>query len=219
MSEHVELRPAPGFIEAGVRDEFPMLRLDWVTVAARRRRSPPEVSDRLKALSSRYRGPSVIAMRAQPIPHAYRSFFHHVGLDPDVTRVPIEDVAVDRLMHGGFRSRDLVDDALLIALIETGVPVWALDADLVDAGGLGIRTTVGGDRLGSSGVGHHLAPGRLVVADAHCVHALLFGDLAPGHEVRTRTERIVLFTVGVPGVPTIHIEEALWLCAEVLQGG
>jgi DNA/RNA-binding domain of Phe-tRNA-synthetase-like protein len=219
MAEDLELSAAQGFVEPAVRAEFPALRLDWLTVAARRRRSPPEISRRLKELSSRYRGASVVGMRSQPIPHAYRAFFHQVGLDPDVTRIPIEDVALSRLLHGGFRSSDLIDDALLIALVETGVPVWALEAELVDPGGLGIRTTVVGDCLGSTGRGNHLAPGRLVVADAHCVHALLFGEVAPGHEAGPRTERIALFTVGVEGVPAIHIEEALWLCAEVLQTG
>ena len=120
-------------------------------------------------------------MRTQPIPHAYRAFFRQIGLDPDASRIPSEEAAVARLLQGGFRSRDLLADALLIALVETGVPVWALDADLVDAGGLGIRTTVTGERFGS--VESPLPEGRLVVADAHRAHALLFGPMAPGHAV------------------------------------
>src|SRR5207248_5419308 len=104
--------------------------------------SPPAVKQRLKALSNRYRGASVVAMRTQPIPHAYRAFFRQIGLDPDTDRIPSEEAAVARLLYGGFRSSNLVDDALLIALIETGVPVWAVDAELVDAGGLGIQTSL-----------------------------------------------------------------------------
>lgn len=219
MEEEVELRAAPGFVEPSVRVELPGLRLDWRSVEGGRRKSPREISRRLKDLSNRYRGASVVALRAQPIPHAYRAFFHQIGLDPDVTRIPIEQAAVGRLMQGQFRSTNLVDDALLIGLIETGVPIWALDADLVDAGGLGIRASVAGDRLGFTEFGHHLAPGRLVVADSQRVHALLFGDVAPGHGVGPRTARIVLFAVGVEGVPAIHLEEALWICAEVLGTG
>ena len=119
-------------------------------------------------------------------------------------------------MHGGFRSNGLVSDALTIALVETGVPIWALDADRVGEGGLGIRTSESGDRLGTSEYGDYLEAGRLVVADSGCIHGLLFGNLAPGHGVTKRTRRIVLFAVGVDGVPAIHIEEALWLCVEVL---
>ena len=98
------------------------------------------------------------------------------------------------------------------------MPVWALDADFVDAGGLGIRVTVAGDRLGSSEQANYVPPGRLAVADAQNVHALLFDDeVAPGHRVTPRTERVALFAIGVDGVPAIHIEEALFICVEALE--
>jgi DNA/RNA-binding domain of Phe-tRNA-synthetase-like protein len=219
MQEELELRAAPGFVAPDLRDEFPGLRLDWVSVDAGMRSSPREVKRRLKELSSRYRGASVVAMRTQPIPHAYRAFFHQIGLDPDTSRIPSEEVAIRRLLQGHFASKNLIEDALLIALIETGVPVWALDADHVEAGGLGIRPTVAGDRLGSTPLGHHLPPGRLAVTDSRGVHALLFGELAPGHGVSSRTGRIVLFAIGVEGVPLIHVEEALWICVEVIKAG
>jgi DNA/RNA-binding domain of Phe-tRNA-synthetase-like protein len=216
MRDDAELTAAAGFVEPGVRAEFPGLRLDWLTVACRPRESSAEVTRRLRALSNRFRGANVVAMRTQPIPHAYRTFFHHIGLDPETTRIPSEEAAVARLLHGGFRSRNLVDDALLIALMETGVPVWALDAGIVEAGGLGIRTSAAGDRFGSTEHGFELSPGRLVVADAQSIHAMLFGEIAPGHGVHPRTTHIALFSVAVEGVPSIHVEEALWLCVEVL---
>jgi DNA/RNA-binding domain of Phe-tRNA-synthetase-like protein len=213
--ENAELNAAPGFIEPELGSEFPGLRLDWVSARARRTASPPAVRQRLRALSNRYRGASVVAMRTQPIPHAYRSFFRQIGLDPDISRIPGEDVAVARLLHGEFRSSDLVEDALLIALIETGVPVWALDGDVVDPGGVGVRTTVEGDRLGTAEHATILRPGTPAVADARCIHARLFGEVATGHAVGPRSTRIVLFAVGVPGVPAIHVEESLWVCSEV----
>jgi len=211
-----ELNAAEGFIEPALAAEFPGLRLDWVRARARRRASPPEVRQRLKALSNRYRGATVVAMRTQPIPHAYRAFFRQIGLDPDTRRIPSEEAAVSRLLNGEFRSSDLIDDALLIALIETGVPVWALDGRRVDAGGLGIRTAVEGDRLGTTEYGSFLAPGTLAVADSSAVHALLFGGLAPGHDVGPACTELVLFSVTVPGVPAIHLEEAMWVCLEAL---
>jgi DNA/RNA-binding domain of Phe-tRNA-synthetase-like protein len=214
----VELAAAAGFVESNLRAEFPGLRLDWLTVSGRMRPSPREVRQRLRQLSDRYRGASVVAMRTHAIPQAYRAFFRQIGLDPDVDRIPSERIAVERLLYGQFRSGNLVDDALLIALIETGVPVWALDADLVDARGPGIRTTVAGDRLGTTEYADYLAPGRLVVADARCVHALLFGDVALGHGPGSGTTRLVLFSLGVEGVPAVHLEEALWVCVEVLRG-
>jgi DNA/RNA-binding domain of Phe-tRNA-synthetase-like protein len=215
MGGELELVAAPGFIEPRLKQEFPGLALAWLTVEVRHRASPRWVVQRLRALSDRVHGASVVAMRTHPIPHAYRTFFRQIGLDPDSTRIPSEEAAVARLLHGGFRSTDPLTDAMLIALVETGVSVWALNSDLVDAGGLGIRTTSGGERFGT--VSHSLPAGRLVVADSRQVHALLFGPVAPGHAADARTRRVALFAVGVEGVPAIHVEEALWTAAEALS--
>jgi DNA/RNA-binding domain of Phe-tRNA-synthetase-like protein len=217
VSEPPELGPAEGFVEPGVADEFPGLRLHWLTVEARRSESPPAVVGRLRYLSSRYRGAGVVVMRTKPIPQAYRAFFRQIGLDPDVSRIPSEGAAVARLLHGEFRSGDLISDACLIALIETGVPVWALDADRVDAGGLGIRTASEDDRMSTPAGLAGLEPGTLVIADQTSFHGVLFGQPLEGHGVSARTRRLVLFALGVAGVPAIHVEEALWICTELLS--
>lgn len=191
---------ASGLIEPLLQVEFPGLRLRWTAIDARVRPSPRELQRRLRELSDRYRGGGVVAMRTRPVPHAYRAFFRQVGLDPDAARIPSEEAAVWRLLQGRFQSRDTLQDALLIALVETGVPVWALDASVVDEGSLGIRVQAG----------------RLVVADAQRVHGTLFGDPVREHVPGAGTRRIVLFAVGVDGVPAIHLEESLWTCTEVL---
>ena len=136
---------------------------------------------RLRGLSDRVAGAGVVAMRTQPIPHAYRAFFRQVGLDPDAARIPSEEAAVRRLLQGRFQSRDTLQDALLIALVETGVPVWALDARRVDAGSLGIRAAASGERLGSAPGGRvRCRPGSWSWPTPR-VHATLFGEPAPGH--------------------------------------
>jgi DNA/RNA-binding domain of Phe-tRNA-synthetase-like protein len=157
-------------------------------------------------------------MRNEPVPHAYRTFFRGVGLDPDTTRTPIEAAALERLMRGAFRASNLIDDALLVALLETGVPVWALDDALVD-GPLGIRPSRGGERLGEGALAADLPDGRLVVADTVTPVAELFGAVSPGHAVSLQTTRVRLFTIQVPGVPVIHVEEALWTTVESLARG
>jgi len=216
MSEpDAALRPAEGFVDAEVAAEFPGLRLQWATSAARRRPSPPSVVRSLRQVSNRYFGGSVVAMRTKPVPQAYRAFFRQIGLDPDVQRIPSERAALARLVQGGFRSVDLIADACLIALIETGVPVTALDADGVDAGGLGIRPTGPGD-IERAGTGGELEPGTLAVADRTAVHAPLFGDPVTGHSPGAGAERVALYTIGVDGVPAIHLEEALWIVLELL---
>jgi len=207
-----------GRVEPELAEEFPGLRLVWTAVEARLRGSPPPVKQRLRELSDRYRGAGVVAMRTQPIPHAYRAFFRQVGVDPDAARIPSEEAAVRRLLQGGFRSRGALADALLLALVETGVPVWALDAGVADVSSLGIRVAVAGDVLGGGpGGGIPVPGGQLVVADSASVHATLFGEPAPGHAPGPRTAQIVLFAVGVDGVPAIHVEEALWVATDVLK--
>ena len=143
-------------------------------------------------------------------------FFAPPGLDPDAERTPAEAATLERLVQGGFRSESLLDDALLIALVETGVPIWALDEAHVE-GTLGIRLAGADERLGAAEDAPPVPPGRLVVADDRGPLAVLFGELAPGHGVTPDTQAMRLFSVQVDGVPSIHVEEALWQCADILQ--
>ena len=207
--------PEAGWVDAEVADEFPELRLFELAVDARPGRTPRSVQERLRYLSSRFRGPQAVAQRQQPVPWAYRVFYRHVGLDPDADRTPAEAAMLDRLMHGGFKSDNLLDDALLVALVETGVPIWALDADKVD-GTLGVRVAAEGEHLGRAEDAPPVPAGRLVVADARSPLAVLFGELAPGHGVTRDTASMRLFSVQVAGVPAIHVEEALFQCSEIL---
>ena len=208
--------PRRGWVAEEIRDEFPELRLLFVTVAASSGRSPRGVKQRLRGMSDRFRGSHAVTMRQAPIPWAYRVFYRHVGLDPDAERTPVEAAALDRLIVGAFRSRNLLDDALTISLVETGVPIWALDADRVH-GDLGLRLAAPGERLGRDAAAPPVPSGRLVVADHDSPLAVLFGELAPGHGVTPRTRRMTLFTVQVAGVPRIHVEEALFTCVDVLR--
>ncbi len=89
--------------------------------------SPPDIQHRLRERSSRFRGARAVSIRREPVPAAYRVFFRHIGLDPDVERTPIETAVLERMLRGGFPTGGLLADVLLIALIDTGVPVWALD--------------------------------------------------------------------------------------------
>jgi DNA/RNA-binding domain of Phe-tRNA-synthetase-like protein len=206
----------PGWVAEPLRAELPGLGLVSVEAPAPKlRRSPPGVREHLDALATRFRGADALVLRQRPIPHAYRVFFRHVGLDPDVTRVPVEAAWLERLVHGGFRSQGLLDDALTIALVETGVPVWALDADTLD-GPLGLRLAAQAERLGGATDGLALPAGRIVVADASAPVAPLFGEPAPAHGVTRRSKQMLLFAVHVAGVSAMHIEEALWMCVETL---
>jgi hypothetical protein len=178
--------------------------------------SPADLLSRLQEKSNRFRGANAVAVRREPVPSAYRVFFRHIGLDPEVVRTPIEAAVFDRMMHGGFISAGLLADVLLIALLDTGVPVWALDAESVD-GPLGIRASAAGERLGRGEDASELPRGRLIVADAAAPLAVLFGELAAEHAPRPRSPRLVLFAVQVAGVPELYAEEALWSARASLQ--
>ena len=203
-----------GWISPDLQEEFPELRLRWIEWEGGSGRSPDEVKERLKGLSNRYTGGKAVHLRQEPVPWAYRVFFRQVGIDPDDHRTPAEQAALDRMKHGSFRSRNLLDDALVIATVETGVPVIAFDADRVEPP-LGLRLSEAGESLG--GTGRPLSVRQIVVADAETSIAVLFGDMAETKGVHPQTTRMLLCTVQVKGVPEISVEEALWTTTEVLQ--
>ncbi len=240
--------PARGWCEREVEEELPGLRLVHLraAVAHAGRGSPPAVRARLRELSNRWAGPHAVNLRQRAVPAAYRVFYRHIGLDPDVVRTPIEEAMLARMFQGGFHSNHLLADALLIALVDTGVPVWALNAAVVE-GPLGIRASREGESLGgpparppaglpaglpagstrpparSPDLGSPpdalpLPAGQLVVADARSAVAVLFGEIAPGYLPASGVGDVELFTLQVPGVSSLHVEEALWMCHAMLEG-
>jgi DNA/RNA-binding domain of Phe-tRNA-synthetase-like protein len=213
--------PAEGWLEAEVARELPGLRLLSAEVRVGRAgpltgRSPADIEGRLRELSNRVRGARAIGVRTEPVAGAYRVFFRHVGLDPDLQRTPLEAALAERMMRGGFTGGGLLEDILLIALIDTGVPVWALDAQTLE-GPLGVRSSRPGEPLGRSGEPGAAADGGLVVADSAVALAPLFGECAAAHRPGPRSERLVLFALQVPGVPGLYVEEALWASASALE--
>jgi len=203
-----------GWIDVELAEEFPELGLDYVRVEARSGRSPFAVRDRMRRLSDRFTGSKVVHMRQDPVPWAYRVFFRQVGMDPDSDRTPIERIAVERLESGGLRSQNLLDDALVIATVETGVPVIAFDADKV-GDHLGLRLSRKGEALG--GGGRALPARQIVVADEDRTLSVLFGEIAEKRGVTRRTSRMVLVALRVKGVPAISVEEALWTASDLLR--
>jgi hypothetical protein len=211
--------PVLGWCEREVQSELPGLSLVQApaVLAHAGRTSPPGLRRRLHALSNRWAGPDAINLRQRPVPAAYRVFFRHIGLDPDAAPTPIEEAMLVRMLQGGFISSNVLADALLVALVDTGVPVWALAADGVD-GPLGIRATSDGEPFGRSSSAPRLPGGRLVIADSQVALAVLFGEIAPGHAARPVAGKLILFSLQVPGVPRLHIEEALWMAGSMLSG-
>ena len=214
MSE-LELHLHDGWVDADLSAEFPELRLVYAAVQARPGPSPADLKERLRALADRYTGGKVIHMRQDSVPWAYRVFSRQVGIDPDTDRTPVEAIALERLRHGGLRSENLVDDALTIAIAETGVPVFALDGDRVQ-GELGLRLSRPGEMLGST---RPLSTRQIVVADDSRPVAVIMREVAEDAGVTDTCAWMILCALQVKGVPRIASEEALWLAADVLSLG
>src|SRR5947209_7639542 len=117
-----------GAVSRELQAEFPSLSLRYCLVDAKPSRSPRPVRDQLTHLSNRLYGERAINLRREPIAHAYRVFFRHIGLDPDQMRTPLEAEIVERLRAGRFASGNLIEDALTVAIVETGAALRALDA-------------------------------------------------------------------------------------------
>ena len=91
-----------GPVDPAVAAEHPGLAVVAARVPFAPGPTPPEVRERLRRAADRWRGPQAVALRTRPVPWAYRVLFRHLGLDPDVTRTPVEALVLERLLHGGF---------------------------------------------------------------------------------------------------------------------
>jgi len=202
-----------GWVAPHVEEELPGLGIAWVTVDGRKGRSPEPVRQRLRDLSDRFYGAHAVHMRERPIPWAYRVFFRQIGIDPDETRTPVEQLALDRLHDGAFKSRGMPADALTIAIAETGVAMRAFDADRLD-GDLCIRESAPGESL--SGSERELPPRTLVVADGRVPLEPLFGGSESDRTVDSSTTRIAIAAISVKNVPQASVNEAFWIAESVI---
>jgi DNA/RNA-binding domain of Phe-tRNA-synthetase-like protein len=205
--------PAQGWVAPHIAAEFPGLGIAWVELDAREGKSPEPVRRRLRDLSDRFYGAQAIHMRERPIPWAYRVFFRQIGLDPDRTRTPIEQLALDRLHDGAFKSEGLPGDALTVATVETGVALKSFDSDRLE-GALCIRDSGPGESL--PGRPGELAQGTLTIADERGPVGLLFGATGEGYAVDPDSRRVTVVAIQVKGVPQIAVAEALWMATTTL---
>jgi DNA/RNA-binding domain of Phe-tRNA-synthetase-like protein len=141
-------------------------------------------------------------------------FFRHIGLDPDQTRTPIEQLGLDRMHDGSFKSRNRVEDALTIGMAEVGIALTAFDADGIE-GRLGLKLSAPKEAF--EGRSSPLPTGTIVIADEKRPLAILFGRQAEGRGVTKKTSRTALVAVGVKGVPDAAMEEGLWVAASSIR--
>lgn len=195
MSDEPDVRR--GLVSPAVAEEHPALWLAWTEVETVGGPTPRELRERLRRMADRVHGAEAIALRQREVPHAYRVFFRHVGLDPDAVRTPVEAVILRRMTEGGLRPQGLVADALTVAVLETGVSVQAFDG------------LVGAPRVEEAG-------GRLVLADEQGTLGVLFGE-AERAAVSKSSRRVALVAIVPPGVADLFVQEALWTAWDILR--
>ncbi|MEV4420344.1 hypothetical protein AB0L40_10275 [Patulibacter sp. NPDC049589] len=209
--------PTVGLVAADAAAVHPGLALLELTVPIRTaRKSPAWSKDRLARLSTSVDGHDVLTMHLAPVPAAFRALYKAMGRDPDADRPPQEEAFFRRLADGGFPHRGLPADALLIALAETGVPVWAVDADRV-RGPLAIRRATPDDHARLEPSPHPPGARDLVVADADGPVAAVGRPPHPDRAVRLATTHARLYALQLDGVADMRIHEAFWLCTSQLQ--
>ncbi len=198
---------AAGWVDPALAAEFPGLAL--VTRSCPGPVAPdPGVTERLDAVASRVRGRSAEEMRRGTVPAAYRAFYLQVGLDPDVEMTPVEAAIGRRLFDGGVKVSGPLQAALELAVLETGVPVCALNAGAL-AGLPGIRPAMPGEEVaGAAGIPEN-SPGRLLVADDAGPLCWLFGEPHGRGAASASSGALVLAAIGVPGVAPMVLDEAL----------
>jgi DNA/RNA-binding domain of Phe-tRNA-synthetase-like protein len=205
--------PEQGWVAPHIAAEFPGLGIASITVDGGPGKSAEVVRGRLRALSDRFYGSHAIHLRERPIPWAYRVFFRQIGLDPDRTRTPIEQLVLERLEDGAFKSVGMPQDALNVAIVETGVALRAFDGEQV--GRLCIRDAAPGESLPEQP--DELAQGTLVIADERGPIGRLFGEPAEWSGIERVSRRLTIVAIQVEGVPQISVDEALWMAVATLQ--
>lgn len=202
-----------GWIAPDLAEEHPGLDLfSWTTATAWPSRKSPWAKDWLARLSTRVDGPAVLGAHREEAPGAHRRFLQRIGRDPAEDRSPQEAAYHARIKHGGFPVRGAPHDVLLIALLETGVPIWAVDADGLQ-GGLGLRRSLAGE-LGDPDEGPDVPPDArrepVVVDDAGVVAEVCRPPRA-AHRATKKTARTTFFCVRVPGLSDLRVDEAVWM--------
>jgi DNA/RNA-binding domain of Phe-tRNA-synthetase-like protein len=205
-----------GWVAPQLAEELPGLALRHVSVEACAGSSPQSVRRQLKALASRITGAKVVHSRQDSVPWAYRVLWRRLGLDPDTDRTPVEQLMVERLEHGGIPSHGMPNDAVVMATLETGIPIVVFDADQVQ-GTIGLRPTEHGETLKDER-DVALRSGEIVYADESQPVARLVGEVASACGVGDGTTKMLICALTTTGVPDMAVEEALWMVVDLLEG-
>ncbi len=201
-------------MDDALAQDFPLLGVLYATRPLGGGNYRRAARERLALLGDRIGGDLVAAMRQQAVPGAYRAFARQIGLDPDGDGLPLEQTLMLRIRAGRFVPASATRDPCTVAMLETGVPVWALDEAAVQ-GRLRVGPLGPGDAGALDGVPVPAREGDLAVWDDTRPLAPLLGDVAPDAVPSRRTRAVRLFALRVEGVPDASVREALWTAGQL----
>jgi DNA/RNA-binding domain of Phe-tRNA-synthetase-like protein len=118
------------------------------------------------------------------------------------------------MLRGAFLPQGLPADACTIATVQTGVPVWAIDADSL-VGSLGIRIALPGESFGRGERAVPIVDESLAIADHRGPLVALFGSPRSDTAPSEISSAIALFVVRVRGATEPAVDEALWVAASI----
>lgn len=175
--------------------------------------------ERLERLSGSFRAAERIRARAgRLLDPAYLAFERQVGLDPTEPSTALERGAREVVVTGALLPEYPCHDVRLAVLAEVGVPLGILDGART-RGPWSLRAAVAGERWAHGARrGGALRARTLVVADREGPVAPAVGDPPPELAAGRRTRTAVLYAVGVPGIESWEVSEAVWRAARYLSG-
>ena len=206
-----------GWVDAELAEEFPELRLVLRGVEAALGPQPARACKRAPARARRPHhrregGAHAPGPRALGLPGVLAPGGHRPRQRPHAGRARSRSTGSCR---AGCRAANLLDDALTIATLETGVPVVAFDARPGAAASSACGWPRRGERLGRERPLSR-APDRGRRRGAAAGGRARRGRRrTPG--VTPATARMVLAALQVKGVPRISVEEALWTAGETAR--
>jgi DNA/RNA-binding domain of Phe-tRNA-synthetase-like protein len=203
-----------GWVASELAEELPGLEVYSLVVDARPAKTPDAIRRRMRDLAGRITGAKVVQARQDTVPWSYRVLWRRLGVDPDSDRTPVEALMVQRLEHGGLPSRGMPTDAIVVATLETGVPVVVVDAAKVH-GDPGLRPAAAGESLG--GPERALRFGEVIYADERAPLARLDGEVAADRAVGDGTTAMLVCALAAAAVSQVEIDEALWTAAGMLE--
>ncbi|CAB4867465.1 MAG: hypothetical protein F2799_02670 [Actinobacteria bacterium] len=200
-----------GSVTEELAAELPGIGILWVPVEGAARPDSLGLQLELDHAADRITGATAVLATTEPIAAHYRALRAQLGMDPDSGSGTLESIVRRRLLEGGFRPAGIPGDALALATLETGVPLWALALEPVEA------------EAGELAAGPALSldvdkqTGAVSIFNGELPVCVLFGEPVAEAVVSKKCRSYVVVALVAPGVLAEVCALALERAAELCQ--